>query len=66
MSEDLVAVLDKLSPPPQRGRARARRVLVALSDGEHATIKRVARRLRRPLAEVVRGLALIAASWVER
>lgn len=66
MREDLAAALDRVSPPPQRGRARSRRVLVALSETEYATVKQLARRLRRPTAEVTRGLALLGASWVAR
>lgn len=63
--EELQNLIDRLSPPAQKGRRRAHMVMLALSDGEHATLSALAAELRRPLAEVVRGLALVTAAAIE-
>lgn len=59
--EDLLATIERLSPPAQRHRPRRNKVLVVLSDEERGALAEIAAHLGRPLAEVVRGLALVAA-----
>jgi hypothetical protein len=63
--EELQNLIDRLAPPAQKGRRRRFNVMVTLSDSEHATLAALAAELHRPLAELVRGLALVAAAAID-
>lgn len=63
--DSLKTAIDTLTAQPQRGRRRRHKVMVSLSDDERSRLAAVAGALDRPLAEVVRGLALVAAAAVE-